>query len=138
MLGPVQVATSAAKILVATPRAMSDAAEAAGEAVRRLPGLERLVADRISSLDDGLRELLALLPEMASDLRRVRETVEPQESRVHAIQDAISRLEVRIDGLQASLDTVAHDVHGALELLPDPDDDQGPVAAVRGVLTGRS
>ena len=135
---PLRLAAGAARVGLRVPRAVSDAAEAAGEAVRRLPGLEQLAADRIASLDQGLRDLLSLLPEMASDLRRVRQTVEPQESRVHSIEDAIGRLEGRIDGLQASLDTVARDVHGALELLPGPDSDTGPVAAVRDALTGRA
>lgn len=135
---PLRVVAGAARVGLRAPRAMSEAAEAAGEAVRRLPGLEQLAADRIASLDQGLRDLLALLPEMASDLRRVRQTVEPQSSRVHNIEEAIGRLEGRIDGLRGRLDTVARDVHAALELLPDPASDTGPVAAVRDALTGRA
>ena len=135
---PVALAIGAAKATLRAPETVAHAAEAAGEAVRRLPGVEQMVVQRICSLDESLRDLLSLLPDMAADLRRVRETVEPQQERVHDIQDAIGRLEVRMADLQGSLAAVQGDVHGAVELLPDPSDDHGPVAAVRDALTGRS
>src|SRR4051812_22983698 len=86
--------------IASLPRHLVDGMQAAVETTHQLPSLRRVVTARLGSLDQGLRDLLALLPAVASDLERVRATVEPQHQRVAAIEAAI----VVLPGIAADLE----------------------------------
>ena len=122
--------------------------------------------DTARSVDRTVRETLAALRDVASDLERVRSTVEPQHRagggdrerpprarrggradplptiepqhlRVEEIQHAVARLEDRLAELQQALQTVEGTVEEATDRLPDPDA-PGPFARARDTITGRS
>jgi hypothetical protein len=137
------------------PQQLVDAMQATTETARRLPGLQRVVTERLGSLDRRVRDVLALLPAIAADLERVRATVEPQHERVAAIESglailptiaadlerivgieqAVARLDLHLSELQGTLALLKGDVEGATERLPDPDA-PGPLARARDTLTG--
>src|SRR3954470_8363757 len=94
------------RIIASLPRHLVDGMQAAVETTHQLPSIQRVVTARLSSLDQGLRDLLALLPAVASDLERVRATVEPQHQRVAAIEAAI----VVLPAIAADLERVRANV----------------------------
>ena len=77
------------------------------------------------------------LPVVAAEVERIRATVEPQHLRVEEIQHTVARLEERLAELQQALQTVEGTVEEATDRLPDPDA-PGPLARARDTLTGRS
>jgi hypothetical protein len=79
-----------------------DALWATLETARCLPDLQRVVTERLGSLDSGVRDVLALLRASAAALERVRATVEPQHERVAAIERGLAIL----PGLAADLERV--------------------------------
>jgi|1186.fasta_scaffold521097_1 hypothetical protein len=111
--------------------------QAAVDTTHRLPSIQRVVTARLGSLDQGLRDLLALLPAVASDLERVRATVEPQHQRVAAIEQTLTDLNRRLRELDSTLKLLKTDVEDATEHLPDPNA-PGPFARARDTLVGRS
>lgn len=149
------------------PEELIDATRATTEMARRLLNLQRVVTERLGSLDRGVRDALALVTAMAADLERVRGTVEPQHERVAAIEhglallpalaadvegvraivepqhervahieQAVTRLDLHLSELQATLVALKGDIENATERLPDPDT-RGPLARVRETVTGR-
>lgn len=150
------------------PELLVDAAEATADTAQRLSGLQRAVIDRLGSLDRGLRDILALLPAVASDLERVRATVEPQHERVATIERGLGILPAVAADLQSVRATVEPqhervaaieqtvsrlearlaDLQSTLSLLKGdvqdaaehlPDlDAPGPLARARDTLTGRT
>lgn len=74
------------------PQQLMDGVRAMTDVARQLSGLQRVVTDRLASLDARVRDALALLPAIAADLERVRATVEPQHERVAAIERALDSL----------------------------------------------
>ncbi|MBE2319452.1 hypothetical protein DVA67_025985 [Solirubrobacter sp. CPCC 204708] len=130
MLGPL-------KDLTRVPNAILGVAGTTVEAARNLRTLERIVTDRLASLDQGLREIVAVLPAVADDLMRVRAIVEPQHERVAAIERDVGRLDERLASLQHTLSLLKSEVTDATELLPDPDA-PGPIARAREALTSRA
>jgi hypothetical protein len=52
------------------PQPVIDAMQATAETAPRLPGLQRLVIDRLGSLDRRVRDMLALVPAIAADVER--------------------------------------------------------------------
>ncbi len=93
--------------------------------------------ERLASLDRGLRDIVAALPTLRDDLRRVRDTVEPQQQRVAVIESAVSRMEVELHGLSGALTELKADAQDVTEHLPDPDE-TGPLTRARELLTGDS
>jgi hypothetical protein len=150
------------------PRQLGDALGAINEMARRLPGLQRVITERVGSLDRGVRDVLALLRAIAADLERVRATVEPQHERVAAIERGLAILPglaadleglraivepqhervVGIEEVVARLDLHLSELQGTLALLKGdvegaterlPDpDDRGPLARVRETVTRRA
>src|SRR5438045_1836235 len=103
------------------PDAILGAANTAVEAARNLRTLQRIVTVRLASLDQGLREIVAVLPTVADDLTRVRATIEPQHERVAAIERDVGQLNERLASLQHTLTLLKSEVTDATEHLPDPD-----------------
>jgi hypothetical protein len=150
------------------PQQLIDAIQATTEAARRLPGLQRVVVDRLGSLDRGVRDMLALVPAIAADLERVRATVEPQHERVAAIERGLAILpdlaadlegvratvepqHERVAGIEqavARLDRSVSEMQRTLAVVKGdvedaterlPDPDaRGPLARVRETVTGRA
>jgi len=118
------------------PQELLDATRATTEMARRLLNLQRVVTERLGSLDRGVRDALALVTAMAADLERVRGIVEPQLERVAHIEEAVTRLDLHLSELQATLAALKGDVEDATERLPDPHT-RGPLARVRETVTGR-
>jgi methyl-accepting chemotaxis protein len=119
------------------PVLLVDAAQATSDAARQLPALQRVVTDRLGSIDRSVRQVLALLPTITADIEAVRETVEPQLQQVSAIEQTIARLDGRLADLQSTLAALKGDVEEAADHLPDPDA-PGPLARARDILGGRS
>jgi chromosome segregation ATPase len=88
------------------PGVMIEAAQATGEMAQRLSGLQRAVVDRLRSVDQGLHEVIAVLPSIAGNLERVRATVEPQHERVAAIEQGLAILPALAADLQATRATI--------------------------------
>lgn len=123
--------------LTRLPQQLVDALQATTDTARQLPGLQRVVTERLGSMDRAVHDLLGLLSALAADLERVRATVEPQQERVAAIEQTVERLDLRLSALQGTLTVLKGDVEGATERLPDPNA-PGPFARARDSLAGRS
>jgi hypothetical protein len=119
------------------PQLLVGAAQATVDSALRVSGLQQALIDPLGSLERGLSDILALLPALASDLERVRATIEPQHDRVAGIEQTITRLEARINDLHGTLRLLKVDVHDVTEHLPDPDT-PGPLARARDALAGHS
>jgi hypothetical protein len=150
------------------PDQLIDAMRATTETAGRLPGLQRLVTERLGSLDRGVRDVLALLRASAADLERVRATVEPQHERVAAIERGLGILpglaadlervratvepqHERVVGIEQTvtrLDLHLTELQETLALVKDdvedtterlPDPDApGPIRRARNTITGRA
>jgi hypothetical protein len=150
------------------PVLLLDAAEATSDTARQLPALQRVVTDRLGSLDRSVRHVLALLPTVAADIARLRETVEPQHERVIAIEhdvtslptiaadlerlrqtvepqheqvSAIEETIARVDARLAHLQSVLAALKGDVEDAAEhlPEPNApGPLARARDTLVGRS
>lgn len=80
---------------------------------------------------------LGRLPEqLADDLHAIRETVEPQQERVAHIEDMVEEMSGRLATLEATLARLLVVADKAIELLPDPEDEQGPLAKARDIIGG--
>jgi chromosome segregation ATPase len=117
MLGPL-------RDLTRVPNAILGAAGTTMEAARNLRTLQRIVTDRLASLDGGLREITAVLPTLADDLKRVRATIEPQHERVADIQAGLTGLLPLAHDVKAMRATIEpqHErvaiIERALDILP--------------------
>lgn len=109
------------------------------QTVAQLPGT---IGDRLSSLDRGLQDILALLPAAVADLASVRAIVERQDARVQvavervaAIEQVADRLETQMSDVQQRVARLQALLETGLERLPDPEA-PGPLARARDALTG--
>jgi chromosome segregation ATPase len=119
-----------------------DAVRLPGGVAQTLAQLPQTIGDRLSALDHGLQEILALLPAAVADLASVRAIVEKQDARVQvavervaAIEQIADRLETQMSDVQQRVARVQGILETALERLPDPDA-PGPLARARDALTG--
>jgi hypothetical protein len=119
-----------------------DAARLTGGVVQTVAQLPETIGDRLSALDRGLQDILALLPAAVADLASVRTIVERQDARaqvaverVAAIEQIADRLETQMSDVQQRVARVQGILETALERLPDPDA-PGPLARARDALTG--
>jgi hypothetical protein len=119
-----------------------DAARLTGGVVQTVAQLPETIGDRLSALDCGLQDILALLPAAVADLASVRTIVERQDARVQvavervaAIEQIAARLETQTSDVQQRVARVQALLETAVERLPDPDA-PGPLARARDALTG--
>jgi hypothetical protein len=119
-----------------------DAARLTGGVVQTVAQLPETIGDRLSALDCGLQDILALLPAAVADLASVRTIVERQDARVQvavervaAIEQIAARLETQTSDVQQRVARVQALLETAVERLPDPDA-PGPLAHARDALTG--
>ena len=122
----------------------TDTARSVDRTVRETLAALRDVAsdlERVRSTVEPQHERVAAiesgLPVLAADVERIRATIEPQHLRVEVIQLAVARLEDRLAELQQALQTVEGTVEEATDRLPDPDA-PGRLARARDTITGRS
>lgn len=157
-----------ARRIARLPMLLVDAVQSTSDTARQLPVLQRAVIDGLGSLDRSLRHVLALLPNVAGDIERMRETIEPQHERVIAIERGLATLPAIVDELQRMRHAIEprlehvgaieasvaglesrladlQDVLGALRRTVGdaaehlPDPDApGPLARARDTLVGRS
>ena len=107
------------------PERLIDDLDAIAEAVRRVPPIEQALASLRPQIEAA-----------TTDVRRVRETVEPQQERVAHIEDMVEDMHARLEAMEGALSRLLSMAEGAVELLPDPDDDRGPIAKARDAITG--
>jgi hypothetical protein len=119
-----------------------DAVRLTGGVVQTVAQLPETIGDRLSALDCGLQDILALLPAAVADLASVRTIVERQDARVQvavervaAIEQIAARLETQTSDVQQRVARVQALLETAVERLPDPDA-PGPLARARDALTG--
>jgi DNA repair ATPase RecN len=119
-----------------------DAARLTGGVMQTVAQLPETIGDRLSSLDRGLQDILAMLPAAVADLTSVRSIVERQDARVQvavervaAIEQIAARLETQTSDVQQRVARVQALLETAVERLPDPDA-PGPLARARDALTG--
>jgi hypothetical protein len=119
-----------------------DAARLTGGVVQTVAQLPETIGDRLSALDRGLQDILALFPAAVADLASVRTIVERQDARVQvavervaAIEQIAARLETQTSDVQQRVARVQALLETAVERLPDPDA-PGPLARARDALTG--
>jgi hypothetical protein len=119
-----------------------DAARLTGGVMQTVAQLPETIGDRLSALDRGLQDILALLPAAVADLASVRSIVERQDARVQVAVERVAAIEQVADRLETQMSDVQHRVarvqallETALERIPDPDA-PGPLARARDALTG--
>ena len=117
--------------LAGLPEQIAQGVRTAGDITDRLAELQRLLAARLGSVDQGVNGVLEALP---AEFARVRDILEPQQLRVSAIEDAVLRLELQLGTLSDTLERLRGEVVDATEHLPDPDA-PGPLARAREALT---
>jgi chromosome segregation ATPase len=121
--------------LTGLPQQIGDGIRTTEEITRRLAELQRILSARLGGIDQGVQGLAGVLPAVAAEVQRVRETVEPQQERVAVIEAGVLRLEQRLADLAATLELLRQDVDSATDLLPDPDA-PGPLARAREAIAG--
>jgi hypothetical protein len=121
--------------LTGLPQQIGDGIRTTEEITRRLAELQRILSARLGGIDQGVQGLAGVLPAVAAEVQRVRETVEPQQERVAVIEAGVLRLEQRLADLAATLELLRQDVDNATDLLPDPDA-PGPLARAREAIAG--
>ena len=154
--------------LLAFPRQLGGALQATTDVARRLPELQRVITERLGSVDRGVRDALAALIGVAGDLERVLATIEPQHARVAAIERGLdilpavaadlAQVRATVEPQHARVEVIQHAVGRLEERLAElqrtlqvletnvedateklPDSDApGPIARARDTLTGRS
>ena len=118
--------------LAGLPEQIAQGVRTGGDITDRLAELQRLLAARLGSVDQGVNGLLEALP---AEFARVRDILEPQQLRVSAIEDTVLRLELQLGALGDNLERLRREVVDVTEHLPDPDA-PGPIARAREALTG--
>ena len=157
-----------ARSLLRLPEQLGGALQATAEVARRLPELQRVVTERLGSVDRGVREAVVALAGVAGDLERVRATIEPQHARVAAIEGGLEILPAlaanveqvretvepqyrRVEAIQHAVERLEErlaELQRTLQVLESnvedatekiPDPDApGPIARARDTITGRS
>jgi hypothetical protein len=84
-----------------------------------------------------LLSLIAALEPALADVKQLRQIVDAQQDQVTHIEAMVQRIERRSQVLERSVVDLRADADEAMRALPDPDDEErGPLAKARDVLTG--
>ena len=97
------------------PGRLLAATETVLAAVQLSPRLPAVMIVQLNSIDRELRKVVALLPELRAEIERLERTLEPQAERVGGIEDAVHRMERRVEALQGELQDATEHLpsHGA-------------------------
>jgi ABC-type Fe2+-enterobactin transport system substrate-binding protein len=89
-------------------------------------------------LDDlgAIAEAARRIPAIEEMLASIRDTVEPQQNRVAHIESMVEDLNARVVTIDDALGRLLTAAESAVERLPDPDDDSGPLAKARKAIGG--
>jgi hypothetical protein len=114
--------------------------------IRNVPGIEHAAAslpdivdavDRVPTIEALLLSLIAALEPALADVKQLRQIVDAQQDQVTHIEAMVQRIERRSQVLERSVVDLRADADEAMRALPDPDDEErGPLAKARDVLTG--
>jgi ABC-type Fe2+-enterobactin transport system substrate-binding protein len=89
-------------------------------------------------LDDlgAIAEAARRIPAIEEMLASIRDTVEPQQNRVAHIESMVEEMNARVVTIDDALGRLLTAADTAVERLPNPDDDSGPLAKARKVIGG--
>jgi hypothetical protein len=114
--------------------------------IRNVPGIEHAAAslpdlfdavDRVPTIEVLLLSLIAALEPALADVEQLRQIVDAQQDQVTHIEAMVQRIERRSQVLERSVVDLQANADEAMRALPDPDDEErGPLAKARDVLTG--
>lgn len=90
----------------------------------------------VLAIETMLISLMDTLDPLLADVERLRNTVEPQQQRVAHIEEMMQTLERRATVIESTLLRLAADAGEAIELLPEPDDNRGPLTKAKNAITG--
>jgi hypothetical protein len=115
---------------------LSGLARAPTDVVRDLRDIADGVRRIMPALEDVLLILNAGLAPLFADVVRLRETVLPQQERVAHIEHMTEGLSERVINIERAVLQLQARLDAAMRLLPDPNDDRGPLAKAKDAIAG--